>query len=460
MKNIFSKDINMVEGNLFSKITLYSIPLILSALLQLFYTACDLVVCGRFGTTHSVGAISATNAFSSLLVNLFIGLSMGANVVMAKAYGADDKEKGKRIAYSSLILSSIAGVIVMGVMLAIARPGLKLMGTPNDIIDLSTQYMMIYALGIPFILIYNFGASILRAIGDSRRPFYILFSSGILNIGLNLLFVIPLHMDVAGVATATAISMAYSAVMVIICMIKGKGFFVFKFKELHIYKTETSEVLKVGLPVGIRNTLFSFSNILIQSSINKLANTYSVFLNDGSGAASSIEGFMYVAMNQVACACASFVSANNGAKNAKNIKKTIYYSLILLTIVWAITFAIMYPLKRQIAKIYISEEEAIQYALERMIIILPTYLLCGYQELFGNAMTGMGKSLISMIITVIGIIGFRIFWIYVVFPHDPFFSLGGLVWSYPISWTLLIVALIIGDIIIFKKLTKSFSNVK
>ena len=241
-------EMDMTSGNLFKKIFLFSLPIIFSGILQLLYNATDLVVCGKFGSEHSVGAISATSSLTNLIIQLFMGLSVGANVLMARCFGANLKEKGQKIAYTSMIMATFLGVLLGIFGATLSGYFLSWMSTPDDVIGLSTVYLRIYFCGVPFSLIYNFGASLLRAVGDTKRPFYFLAISGIFNVGFNFLFVIVFKMDVAGVALGTIISQAISAICVIVCLIKNKGFFHFSFKEMRFYKGEALEIVRVGLP--------------------------------------------------------------------------------------------------------------------------------------------------------------------------------------------------------------------
>ena len=320
-------EVDMTSGNLFTKLLIVSLPLIFSGILQLLYNAADLVVCGLFGSGgHAVGAISSTNPLINLIINLFLGLSTGANVLMARCFGEKNQIKGQKVLTTSLIFGIVCGLILAVFGFSFSRIFLEWMKSSDEIIDLSTIYLRIYFIGLPFSMVYNFGASLLRAIGDTKRPFIILGFSGIVNVVLNLLFVICFHMDVAGVALATIISQAISAFWIIICLIKNKGFMTLKIKELKFYKKEALEIIKIGLPAGIQGTIFSLSNVLIQSSVNILGTN----AMDGNGASSSLEGFIYTAMNSVASSCVAFVAANYGAKKYNNIKLVVVYASIIV----------------------------------------------------------------------------------------------------------------------------------
>lgn len=444
---------DMTSGNLFKKIFLFSLPIILSGVLQLLYNAADLVVCGKFGSEHSVGAISATNSLINLIIQLFMGMSVGANVLMARCYGANLQEKGQRIAYTAMIMSAVLGVI-LGVFGALCSGFFLIwMKTPDDVIGLSTLYLRIYFCGVPFSLIYNFGASLLRAVGDTKRPFYFLAVSGAFNVAFNLLFVIVFKMDVAGVALGTVVSQAISAVCVVVCLMKNKGFFHFSFKEMRFYKSEALEIAKVGLPAGLQGAIFSISNVLIQSSVNSLG----PYTMDGNGAAGSIEGFIYVTMNSVAQACIAFVSANFGAGKWQNIKKAVLYSAAYVCIFGISVGAIATIFGKPLLSIYVNKPEAIDAGYSRLIIICLTYFLCGLMDVTAYAVRGIGYSILPTIVSLCGACGFRILWIYTVFTMDSMHSLQGLTISYPISWILTFAVHLIVFTVMFTKKKRNYT---
>ena len=442
------KNVNMTEGNLFKNIIIYSIPIILSGVLQLLYNACDLIVCRMYGPEHSTAAISSTNSLINLIVNLFLGLSVGANVLMSRCVGMKDQEKGQRVVYTSMIFSIISGIVVGIFGFFTARIFLELMGTTSDVIDMSTSYLKVYMLGLPFSMVYNYGAALFRATGDSRRPFIFLSTAGILNIILNLIFVIVFKMGVPGVAWATIISQGLSALLIIIALIKSKGFFEFKIKEIKFYKKEAIEIVRIGLPAGLQGAIFSFSNVLIQSSINSLGTN----VVDGSGASSSLEGFIYTAMNSVAQACVSFVAANYGAKNRNNIKKSIIYSLLLVLIMNFIVGGTILIFKDSLLGLYVTTNEAIEAGSIRLLIIALTYFLCGFMDTMAFALRGIGYSFVPMIVSLIGSCVLRIIWIYTFFQLEPLHNIGGLVMSYPISWAITVSVHTIMFIVLFRRI--------
>ena len=442
------RNINMTEGNLFKNIIIYSIPIILSGVLQLLYNACDLIVCRMFGPDHSTAAISSTSSLINLIVNLFLGLSVGANVLMSRCVGMKDKDKGQREVYTSMIFSLAFGIIVGIFGFFTASTFLKLMGTTEDIINMSTSYLKIYMLGLPFSMIYNYGAALFRATGDTNRPFIYLALSGVLNVLLNLLFVISFKMGVPGVAWATIISQGMSALLIIISLMKSKGFFEFKIKEIKFYKKEAIEIVRIGLPAGLQGAIFSFSNVLIQSSINSLGTN----VVDGSGASSNLEGFIYTAMNSVAQACVSFVAANYGAKNRENIKKSVFYSLLLVFIMNVLVGGIILLFRNQLLGLYVSTEDAIKAGATRLIIIGVTYFLCGFMDTMAFSLRGIGYSFVPMIVSLIGSCLLRIIWIYTFFQIEALHNIGGLVMSYPISWLITVSVHAIMFIVLFRKI--------
>ena len=434
---------------LFKSMCLFIAPLMLTGILQLLYTASDLIICGTFGPENSTAAISETTPLVNLIVNTFLGLATGANVLMAKCYGAGDREKGQRVVYTSMALSLVLGVCV-GVFGAVcSRYFLVWMRTPKDVIKLSTEYLAIYFIGVPFTIIYNFGASLLRAIGDTRKPFCFLTVSGVINVLLNLLFVIVFRMGVAGVAICTAISQFSAAAMVVLYILFRKnGFFLFKIKSIRFYRAETAEIVKIGLPAGLQSFIFSLSNIMIMSSINSLGTA----VLGGSGASSSLEGFVYTGMNSCAQGAMTFVSANYGAHNKKNISRVILYALILVIMVWAVLSAIILSLGRQLLGLYVSNPESITAGLQRLRVILFTYFLCGIMDTFAYCLRSIGYSLLPTVVSTIGACGFRLIWVFFIFPVPYFNNLLWLAYSYPISWLLTGSVHIILFIVLFKRL--------
>ena len=450
------RTINMTEKRgLFFSLCLFIAPLVLTGILQLLYTASDLIICGKFGPANSTGAISETNPLVNLIVTSFLGLATGANVLMARCFGAGDKEKGQRVVYTSMALSLVLGIAV-GILGAVcSRYILELMQTPEDVIDLSTEYLSIYFIGVPFTMIYNFGASIMRAVGDTKRPFYFLTLSGLINVLLNLLFVIVFNMGVAGVAICTAISQFCAATLVVISMLRAKnGFYSFNPRGIRFFKRETLEIVKIGLPAALQSFIFSFSNLMIMSSINSLGTT----VLNGNGASGSLEGFVYTSMNSCAQGAMTFISANCGARKKENIPRVLLYSLALVMIFWGVLTAIILPLGKTLLGLYVNPETTaaidavIEAGWQRLFAISLTYFLCGIMDTFAYSLRGLGHSILPAVVSAIGGCGLRLLWIFFVFPIPYFNNLLWLALSYPITWVVTASVHMICFIILFKRL--------
>ena len=425
-----TRQVEMTSGNLLKNIVAFSIPLMLSGVLQLFYNAADLIVCSAFGEGNSTAAITSTNSLTSLIINLFMGLSVGSNVLMARCYGMGDKEKGQRVAYTAMIFAVVIGIFVGLFGFLFTGTFLKWMGTTSDVIADSTLYLKIYFAGLPFSMVYNFGASIMRATGDTKRPFAYLAIAGVANVLLNLVFVIVFKMNVAGVALATITAQAISATLVVVSMCKNKGFFHFHLKEAKFHLQEAKEIAQIGLPAGVQGVLFSISNVLIQSSVNSLGTQ----VVDGNGASHSLEGFVYTVMNSIAQACVAFVSANYGAGNKQRINKIVKLCSALVVVVSLAMGGIILLFHKQLLALYVKSDEAIEAGTMRLFVILLTYFIFGLHDVFAFAMRGMGHSTKPMIVSLCGICGLRLVWIFFVFPLPQFNNLLGIVISYPITW--------------------------
>ena len=424
-------EINMCEGPLFSKLILFAVPLMLSSILQLLYNAADVIVVGRFAGSSALAAVSSTGSLINLIVNLFIGLSVGANVVAARFFGAKDDQGVHEVVHTSMLLSIIGGIGVGIVGFTCSKTFLGWMDSPPDVIDQAALYMKIYFCGMPAQMIYNFGASILRAIGDTRRPLIFLTISGAVNVVLNLILVIVFHMGVAGVAIATIVSQILSATFVVICLIRAKGSsFCLDLKKLRIYRSKLMLIMQTGIPAGIQGSLFSISNVLIQSSINSFGSTAMA----GNGAAGNIEGFIYVAMNAFHHAALTFTSQNLGAHNLARIKRVAVQCVLIVTIVGIAIGGGAMLAAEPLLSIYDSDPEVIAFGVLRMQIICLTYFGCGIMDVMGGLMRGLGYSITPMIVSLVGACGFRIFWIYTFFAWNP--TLTCLYTSYPISWAL------------------------
>ena len=423
-------EMDMTRGRLTPQVLIYAGPLILSGILQLLYNAADVVVVGRFAGHQALAAVSSTGSLINLLVNIFMGLSVGASVVVARSYGAGDYHAVQAGVHTSVTVGGIGGVIVGIIGVAFARPLLQLMGSPEDVIDQATLYITIYFIGMPVNMLYNFGSAILRAVGDTRRPLYYLSVSGLLNVGLNLLLVIVFHMGVAGVAIATVASQALSAALVITCLIRSHGAIHLNLKKLRVDGRQLRDIVRVGLPAGVQGSLFSISNVLIQSSINSFGSTVMA----ANGAASNLEGFVYTSMNAIYQADLTFASQNLGAGKYDRVRRVMWVSLALVTAIGVVLGLIFLALGGPLLSIYNSEAEVIRYGLIRMGIILPTYFFCGMMDVMVGQLRGVGYSVMPMIISLSGACLFRILWIFTVFAQQH--TLQVLYMSYPVSWAL------------------------
>lgn len=426
---------DLTSGPLTIKIIKFIIPLMLTGILQLLYNAADSIVVGHYDGSSALAAVSSVGALINLLVNAFMGLSVGAAVVVAQDYGAKDYEGVSKTVHTSYLISIIGGIVVGAIGLIFSRQFLIWMESPEDVLPLSTEYLMIYFAGTPANMAYNFGASILRSVGDTKRPLYFLTISGLVNVVLNLVLVIVFHMGVAGVAYATIISQILSAVMVIVYMMKSKDCVRFVPKNMRIYGDKLKKMLYIGLPAGFQGTVFSLSNVVIQSAVN----SFGSLVMAGNGAASSLEGFTYTAMNSVYQASLTFVGQNVGAKKYDRINKVQGVCLVLVTIIGLVFGVTTYCLGEPLLSIYLpNDPEAIPYGIIRMSYIALPYFLCGMMEVMVGGQRGMGMSFIPMINALLGSCVLRIVWISTVFAADP--TLFTLYISYPISWAVTTLA--------------------
>lgn len=445
-----SYEIDMCNGPLLGKLLIFSLPLMLSGILQLLFNAADLIVVGRYAqdTNTALAAVGSTGSLTNLIINVFIGLSVGTNVLVARFYGGRRNDEVNRVVHTSIIISLIFGVFLAFFGIATARYLLGLMDTPADVLDQATLYMRIYFAGMPVIMLYNFGSAILRAMGDTKRPLYYLLLAGVVNVILNLIFVIQFHLDVAGVAIATVISQAISAVLIVISLMKSDGPCRLDLKKLRIHRPELLKMAQIGLPAGFQGAIFSVSNVLIQSSINSFGSTAMA----GSTAAANIEGFVYTAMNTFHHTTVNFTSQNLGAHKFDRIKKSILLNLILVTIVGLVLGGGAYLFGPQLLRIYNDDPHVISYGMIRIFYICVPYFLCGIMDTFVGGIRGMGVSVIPMITSLIGACGLRILWIYTVFQWNR--TLPVLFLSYPVTWLITALAHMICCIIIYRRTVK------
>ncbi len=418
---------------LLKKIIKFTLPLIFTGVLQLLYNAADIIVVGRFAGTpaecdRAMAAVGSTGSLVNLITNLFLGLSVGSLSAMGRCMGAKDGERASRVEHTSVLISVIGGFVIGIIGFFLSEPLLVLMQTPAEVLPLATLYLKIYFLGMPFIALYNFGAAIMRACGDTQRPLIFLAFAGIANVGLNLLLVIAFKMSVAGVAVATISAQAVAAVLVTIWLIKGKRYPKLSFKKLKVYKRELVEIIKIGLPAGIQGTIFSLSNVIIQSAINPFGDVVMA----GNTASASVEGFVYVSMNSVSQACLTFVSQNYGADRHENIGLILGQCTLIVTVLGVVLGVAAYFAGGFLCGLYNANPEVIKYGVERLLYVSVPYCLCGIMEVLVGALRGVGHSFVPMIVSVVGVCGLRIVWVYTVFAAMN--TLAILYISYPVSW--------------------------
>ncbi len=443
---------NMLRGPLLPGIIAYTVPIILTSVLQLLFNAADLVVVGQFRGSVSLAAVGATGSLTNLIVNLFIGLSVGAGVVVAHGLGAREEGVVHRTVHTAIPLALISGAVLTVIGVIFAGTFLKWMGTPADVLPKSKLYMQIYFGGMTFTMLYNFCASILRAAGDTKSPLYFLFAAGVLNVMLNVLFVVVFHADVEGVALATTISQAVSAVLVLLALMRRTDACRFSIRQIRISRRELGRMVAIGLPAGIQGSLFSISNVIIQSSVN----SFDKVVMSGNAAAGNIEGFVYTAMNAFQQTTVNFVGQNVGAQQYDRVKKTVLYCLGCVTVLGISISLAVYGLRDQLLSIYIVDSlEAIEYGILRMTWIVLPYFLCGIMDVATGALRGMGASTVPMIICVLGVCVFRIGWVATVFQIPAYHTPGSLYFSYPVSWLLTLAAELTAFVMLFRRRVKA-----
>ncbi len=444
-----SYEMDMCSGPLFGKILSFSIPLMLSGILQLLFNAADIIVVGRFAGSTALAAVGSTSALINLLVNLFIGFSVGANVQVARYYGAKDEDGVSETVHSAILLSMICGVLLLVVGVTITKQILIWMDTPEDVLGQASLYLKIYFIGMPVTLLYNFGSSILRAVGDTKRPLYFLTFAGVINVVLNLIFVIGFHLGVAGVAIATVVSQTVSACLIIRCLTRMEGACRLDLHKLRFVKERTIRMVQIGLPAGLQGTVFSLSNVLIQSSVN----SFGSIAMAGNTAAMNIEGFIYIAMNTFHQTAMSFSSQNLGAGKQERIHRVLFICIGMVTVVGLVMGLAAYGAGPLLLSIYSSDQEVKQYGLLRMSIICTTYFICGIMDTMVGALRGIGYSFMPMVVSLLGACGLRIVWIFTFFKWDR--SLENLYISYPVSWIITAGVHIICYVIVRRKQLKA-----
>ena len=440
---------NMLKGPLWSSLITYTIPIMLTSILQLLFNAADLVIVGRFSGSINVAAVSATGSITNLIVNLFIGLSIGAGVTVAHALGGNQATEVQRTVHTALPMALVGGVLLSVIGVLFSETFLTMMKTPTNVLPLSAKYMRIYFCGMTFTMVYNFCASILRAAGDTKSPLVFLMISGVVNVVLNVFFVVVFHMTVDGVALATIISQAISAVLVVIALMRRTDACKLSLKQMRFFKQPFLKIIRIGLPAGIQSSMFAISNVIVQSSINSFN---SEALMSGNGAAANIEGFVYVLMNSFHQTAVNFIGQNMGAHQYDRIKKIFGLCLVYVTIAGFAAGFTVWSFGEKLLGIYITDsQEAIQYGLTRFNFIALPYFVCGLMDVSTGSLRGLGASFTPMLISIMGVCGIRILWIYTVFQIPQFHTPEWLYISYLLSWLGTFLVQTAAFIIIYRK---------
>ncbi|HIZ43462.1 MAG TPA: MATE family efflux transporter [Firmicutes bacterium] len=440
-----SYEMDMCSGPLFKKIVRFLVPLILSGVLQLMFNAADMIVVGQFTGSKALAAVGATTFLINLQVNLFIGISIGANVAAAKSFGAKNDKDLTETVHTAVLMAIVIGVLMIFIGNLVAEPVLRLMGTPDDVIGDAVLYIRIYFCGMPALMLYNFGAAILRAVGDTKRPLYFLTLAGVINVIFNLFFVIVFDMGVAGVAIATVISQAISAILVLYCLCRSEGTYRLYFRRLHIYPDKFFSILKVGLSAGFQSFLFNIANIMVQSSVN----SFGSLVMAGNTAANNIEGFVYVTISSTSQTSISFISQNMGAKQYKRVKRIFWECVGITTVVAGGLGVSAYLFAPWLLRLYNQDPQVITYGITRLSVVAMSYALNGIQDVMASSFRGMGSPLMPMVVSLTGICLIRILWVLLVFPL--FRTREVLYLAYPVSWGITIIMNLICYQVIRKK---------
>lgn len=430
-------EIDMCNGSVMDKLISFSIPLMLSGILQLLFNAVDIIVVGRFTGSHALAAVGSTTALINVFTNLFIGVSLGANVLAARFYASGREREMSETVHTAITFALLSGIVMVFVGLLFSRGALQLMDTPQDVIDQSTLYMRIYFTGMPFFMVYNYGAAILRAVGDTKRPLLFLIVAGVINALLNLFLVIVMHLGVAGVAIATVIAQMISCILVLRCLYKTDSCYQLRFSKLMLKWRYLKQIFQVGIPAGIQSTVINFSNVLLQSSVN----SFGSIAMAGYTAANNIFGFLFASVNSITQACMSFTSQNYGVGKWKRMDKVLRNCILLSVIVSLVLGGGSYLFGPELLKIYTSDQAVIQCGMEILLYTTVTYFMCGLMDLFPGALRGMGYSAVPMLLSVVGTVGTRVAWIFWVFPKHR--ALDVLFISYPASWLVTIILQVI-----------------
>ncbi len=443
---------DMCTGSILGKMLLFALPLMASGILQLLFNAADVIVVGRFAGKESLAAVGATTALINLLTNLFIGLSVGTNVLVARYFGADEEREVHDTVHTSMIISAAGGLILTLIGVTLAQPILTLMGTPDDVIHLSTVYLRTYFLGMTATMVYNFGAAILRAVGDTFRPLLILMVAGAVNVSLNLLFVIALHWGVFGVGMATAISQTVSAMAVVGCLLLEKGALKLSICELRISKDKLRKIVRIGLPAGLQGSMFSIANVVIQSSVNSFGSVVMA----GNTAAQNLEGFIFVGMNAFHQSAISFTGQNVGAGRYERVNRILRTALACV-VATAVTLSLVLVLFGEpLLGLYTSEPSVVAAGMARLRIMAISFALAGVMDVLVGTLRGLGYSVMPMIVSLVGVCALRLIWIFTVFQQEAFHTIDMLYITYPISWGLTIAAHAVCFLIVRRKLKRQW----
>ena len=440
-----NRTMDMTQGRLLTQVLVFALPIMLSGILQLLFNAADTIVVGRFAGNEALAAVGSVGSLNNMIISLFIGLSVGANVLVARYTGSRNDRAVSDTVHTSVLLSLAGGVLLMIIGVALARPLLELMGSPEDVIDLAVLYVRIIFLGMPVQMLYNFCAAILRAVGDTQRPMYYLTVAGVVNVVLNLVFVIGLHLSVAGVALATIISQAISALLVTRALLNMEGPTRLFLNRLRIHPGKLREIIRIGLPAGIQSSVFSLSNVVIQSSVNSFGSVVIA----GNAASSNVGNFVYQAMNTFQQAITCFAGQNIGARKPRRI-----VSAMKVCMFWAVSFGLVLGMLScvfgtQLLSLFSADPAVIAAGMERQIIVCAPYFLCGMMDVMTGALRGIGYSLLPMIVSILGACAFRLFWVFTVFAAYP--TLPCLMLSYPVSWLLTFSVLLVIFLVLWNR---------
>lgn len=447
-----SYTMDLCEGSILKKMLLFALPLMLSSMLQLMFNAADVIVVGRYAGDNSLAAVGSNGSIINLLTNIFMGLSIGANVLVARYFAAKQENELRKTVHTAITVSVISGVALTMIGLVAAKQVLTWMQCPAEVIDLSTLYLRIYFLGMPAMMLYNFGAAILRGVGDTKRPLYFLSIAGVVNVILNLVFVIQFKMDVAGVALATIISQFISAFLVVKCLMREEGAIRLQREYLGVDKKVFLSILRIGLPAGLQGSLFSISNVVIQSSIN----TFGATIVAGNSAASNIEGFVYMAMNAFAQAIVAFTSQNVGAGKYKRINKILLTTQLCVLVIGGVMGNAVYLFGEPLLGLYTDSPVVVTAGMKRLSVICTTYALCGMMDVMVGSMRGLGYSIMPMIVSLLGACAFRMAWISVLFMSEQFHTIETVYYAYPVSWAVTLATHILCFLIVRRRLRRQW----